>query len=107
MRITNANEFALSSGGRHKSSPGQFGETFNSRSKQRFSKNSSVRGATAAQQQRASEDSQRPLHAGYGKSETKVQASTGSIGVARDGGGSDQGSDSGIRRTVEISLQID
>ncbi|KAL8705822.1 MAG: hypothetical protein Q9225_008004, partial [Loekoesia sp. 1 TL-2023] len=102
MRITNTNEIGPSSGGRYKSSPGQNGESSNNRSKQRFSKNNLVRGATAAGSQRASEDSQRPLHVGYGKSETKVQARSGSTGVAHDVGGSDKGSDNGILRTIEI-----
>ena len=102
LRIMNANELGLSSSDKHKSSPGQYAGTSNSRSKQHFSKNNLARGATAARPQRASQDSQQPLHAGYGKSETKVQAPNGSIGAARERGGSEQGSDHGILRTVEI-----
>lgn len=106
MRITNTNEFGPSSGGRYKPFPGQNGESSNNRSKQRFPKNNLVCGATAAGSQRASEDSQRPLHVGYGKSETKVQARSGPIGVARDVGGGDEGSDNGILRTIEIRQEI-
>ena len=111
MRITNGNEYELSSGCRYKLSPGQFEEDSDRKSKQRFSKNVLVRRATAARPQRASEDSQRQLfsafQAGYGKIETKVQAPSDSIRAAQDRGGSDQGNDNVIVQTVEFTVQRD
>lgn len=100
-------EFGPSGGSKNKSLRGQYGEPSISRSKQRFSKNNLVRGATASQPQRTSGDSQRPLHAGYGRSETKVQGLSGSVGTVHHQGGSNHGSESGIMRTVEFSLHVD
>ena len=105
--VTDISQFGHSGGSKNKSLQGQYGESSNNKSKQRFTKNSLVRGPTAAQPQRASGDSQRPLHAGYGKSETKAQGPSGSIGTVRDEGGSNHGSESGIMRTVEFSLHVD
>ena len=106
-RITDTSEFGHSRGSKNKSLKAHYGESSNSRSKQRFPKNNLVRGPTAAQPQRASGDSQRPLHAGYGRSEAKAQGPSGSIGTAREEGGSHHGSETGIMRTVEFSLHVD
>lgn len=111
IQITNANDFELRSGGRHKSSSRHYGQASNARSKQRFSRNEAARSSTAARPQRTSEDSQAQLfsalHGGRGISETKVQSPCGPTRAAQDRAGSDQGSDNVIHRTVEFSLRID